>query len=269
MTRTRISRLATSALMATLATASGHAALAASSSDIALPERGVVCDPIAQGGPTCYDANGIAVQATRRYYGTPAAERLIKRYSGRPMPKEFNLSNGVTCNADRQRCWRFDNRGRETAERVTRQLYGDGQASGSPVVTESNALCNITRNDLRVYEGGCVLKKLVGTNERRYVVTTNDNRRYSFQQNGNQFTVSDATGTWPARYQDQGRTGIFRWEKIKLTATRRSPSGSSYGQPNRYPYGNPSGSGYGSGYGSSGNAPYNRNADQFLDELFQ
>lgn len=263
MTRTRISRLATSALMASLAAVSGQAALAASSSDIALPERGVVCDPMAQGGPTCYDATGIAVQATRRYYGTPAAERLIKRYSGRPMPKEFNLSNGVTCNADRQRCWRYDNRGRETAERVTRQLYGDGQASGSPVVTESNALCNITRNDLRVYEGGCVLKKLVGTNERRYVVTTNDNRRYSFQKNGNQFTVSDATGTWPARYQDQGRTGIFRWEKIKLTATRRSPSGSgsSYGRPNGYPYGYP--------YGSGGNAPYNRNADQFLDELFQ
>jgi hypothetical protein len=259
MTRTRIYRLATSALMATLAAASGQAALAASSSDIALPERGVVCDPMAQGGPTCYDANGITVQATRRYYGSPEAERLIRRYSGRPMPKEFNLSNGVTCNATRQRCWRVDNRGRETAERMARQLYGDGQASGSPVVTESNALCNITRNDLRVYEGGCVLKKLVGSNERRYVVTTNDNRRYSFQKNGNQFTVSDATGTWPARYQDQGRTGIFRWEKIKLTATRRSSS--SYGKPNGYPYGYP--------YGSGGNAPYNRNADQFLDELFQ
>ena len=93
------------------------------------------------------------------------------------------------------------------------------------------------------------------------MLTTHDNRRYSFQKNGNQFTVSDATGTWPARYQDQGRTGIFRWEKIKLTATRRSPSGSSYGKPNAYPYGYP--------YGSGGNTPYNRNTDQFLDELFQ
>lgn len=240
-------------------------ATAASGVDLVSPN--FVCD---RNQEVCYDAQGPALNQTRRTYGEKAERRLLKQLSGRPPVTTFSFSNGALCDVRDRTCWDDGNLRRNVSNRYTQHLFaGGGGAVGSRT-------CQLIQRGRRLYEGSCSLSRRNLAGGMAYVVETQDGRRYSFYNEGyGRLVLRDATGVWPVSTGNVGSRVSFRWADVELLASR--PGGSSWGSDQGgYGYGAPYGSPYGSGYGQGapdprGAAPSNpaQALDSLLNSLFR
>jgi len=87
------------------------------------PERGVVCDRIEQ---ACYDGDGPAVAATKKYLGPEAAEEFQRKVAtvGADNMRSIEFSDRVYCSYKTQLCKksRYSN---DVAPHHTKALFGE------------------------------------------------------------------------------------------------------------------------------------------------
>lgn len=189
------------------------------------PSRGVLCDRASQ---ICYDREGISLGITRQYFGPAAERKLMGELSGRPIPKEFRLSNGAVCSVPMGLCWSDGFAKRQVSREMSRDLFGTnvpgGQANGNPDrdVSRFTGICSLAQGGRELYDGRCGMRRISNDSSGmvRYVVAQPDGRRFNFTNRSGRLEVTDASGTWPVTFFDHGYTGVFRWRDMTLVATR-------------------------------------------------
>lgn len=182
-----------------------------------IPSPGVVCDRMRF---TCYDSSGPSVSLTRRWYGQRAEQDLLRRLSGKPPSRDFQLSGGEVCDTRLKFCWTDGWRRSRVDERLTRQLFGDSGGGWNPGPARPDRVCALNQRGRRLFQGGCQLSRGVENGYRAYVVETRDNRRYAFVIRSSGLTLRDATGTWPVRINELGDSVVFSWTDLQLQVSR-------------------------------------------------
>ena len=185
------------------------------------PSKGALCDRTSQ---ICYDRQGISLGITRQYFGPGAERNLMAQISGRPMPREFRLSNGAVCSLQMELCWSDGFSKRQISREMSRDLFGTRPAPVSPdrEVTRFTGFCSLAQGGKQLYDGPCGLRRVSRdiSGVSRYVVVQQDGRRFNFSNSSGRLEVSDSSGNWPVAFFDHGYTGVFRWRDMTLVATR-------------------------------------------------
>lgn len=191
----------------------------AQSQPVSSPSPGVICDRI---GQVCYDRQGLSLGFTRQFFGSGAADRQMAALSGRPLPREFRLSNGAVCSLQMQRCWSDGFARRIVSTAMTRDLFGSAAVADDREVTRFSGFCTLAQGARQVYDGPCALRRVSRDSSglTRYVVMQPDGRRFNISNRSGRLELSDATGDWPVAFFDHGYTGVFRWRDMTLVATR-------------------------------------------------
>lgn len=186
---------------------------------VSSPSPGVICDRVSQ---VCYDRQGLSLGLTRQIFGSGAADRQMAMLSGRPLPREFRLSNGAVCSLQMQRCWSDGFAKRIVSTAMTRDLFGSAAVADDREVTRFSGFCTLAQGGNQVYDGPCALRRVSRDSNglTRYVVMQPDGRRFNISNRSGRLEVSDATGEWPVAFFDHGYTGVFRWRDMTLVATR-------------------------------------------------
>ena len=198
----------------------GHAQGAGVSS----PQQGVICDGA---GQVCYDGQGLSLGFTRTYFGAFAEQNALRNLNGQPVPRQFRLSNGAACDVNQRLCWSDGWAQRVVDRSLTSQLFGGSDGGGNNSNT-STGLCRLNQGFRTIYNGQCDLKELTNERHKRFVVNLGNGSRYSFEDRGNGFRISDGMGgSWPVSFSDQGRSAVFRWADMNLNVTQNAYQGGS------------------------------------------
>jgi len=188
---------------------------------VSSPSKGVLCD---RAGQICYDRQGISLGLTRQYFGPTAERKLMGELSGRPMPREFRLSNGAVCSLQQELCWSDGFAKRQISREMSRDLFGTTTAAvnNDREVIRFSGFCTLAQGGKQLYDGPCGLRRISRDSSgiTRYVVAQQDGRRFNFSSNTGRLEVNDSSGTWPVAFFDHGYTGVFRWRDMTLVATR-------------------------------------------------
>jgi hypothetical protein len=187
---------------------------------VSSPSKGVLCDRV---GQICYDRQGISLGLTRQYFGSTAERKAMAELAGRPMPKEFRLSNGAVCGLQMQLCWSDGFSKRQISRDLTIALFGSLPATmGDKEVSNYSGFCTLAQGGRQLYDGPCALRRVSRDSSgiTRYVVEQKDGRRFNFSNRSGRLEVSDGSGEWPVAFFDHGYTGVFRWRDMTLVATR-------------------------------------------------
>jgi hypothetical protein len=193
------------------------------------PRPGVVCDA---GGKLCYDQAGLSLGLTREYFGAYAEQNALRNLGGQAPPRQFQLSNGNSCDVMARSCWTDSWDRRQVNGALTNQLFG-GSGSGSGGGSGSQiraAQCRMTRWFKTLYNGACELRENRSNQGRLLEVNLQDGNLYSISKpRGGSYQISDRNGTtWPVQVNDQGRTISFTWSDRVLTVTPQvAPSNGS------------------------------------------
>lgn len=191
------------------------------------PTAGVVCD---QTGQTCFDSNGLSLGLTRQYFGAYAEQNVLRNLNGQPAPRQFRLSNGAACDANQRLCWSDGWAQRVVDRNLSSQLFGNngGGGGGGSDTNSATGLCRLTQGFRTVYNGQCDLKELTNNQRKRFVVNLSNGSRYSFEDRGNGYRITDGMGgSWPVSFNDQGRSALFRWADMSLSVTQNAYQGGS------------------------------------------
>ncbi|MBE9155131.1 YcgJ family protein [Cyanobium sp. LEGE 06113] len=213
------STAAVAAASAGLGLLAGAAPAAAMPRWLSSPEAGVVCDQRAQ---TCFSSKGVSLEETRRQFGSQAARRLQTSLIGRPVPQEFQLTDGSLCSLRAETCWERGSDRQRVERELTRVLFGRVSRNDREVTTYEGR-CTLAQGSRLLHDGDCSLRLVERSNGvTRYVVTQPDGRRFNFSDRSGRLEVRDATGTSPVTFIDHGYTGVFRWRNLTLVATREN-----------------------------------------------
>ncbi len=186
---------------------------------LSYPRQGVVCDGV---GRVCYDSYGPSIGITNEVYGQKAANQLTRALSS-STSRDFRLSTGQACSVAKRTCWNDGWNERVVAPGLTQQLFaGSGVRPGQAQVSRDSGLCSLSRSAQRVYDGPCLLKKVMQGGQNRYEVLLQNGNRYVFQELAGRFEIRDGFGgVWPVTLVDHGSTGVFRFGDYKLVATQQ------------------------------------------------
>lgn len=186
------------------------------------PAAGVVCDRSAQ---SCYDSSGLSLGLTRQYFGAYAEQNVLRNLNGQAPPRQFRLSNGEACDVNQRLCWSDGWAQRSVDRQLSQQLFGN--SGGGSNATTSTGLCRLNQGFRTLYSGACDLRELSNDNRRRFVVKLGNGARYTFEDRGNGYRISDGMGgNWPVSFNDQGRSAVFRWADMNLSVTQNAYQGS-------------------------------------------
>ncbi len=197
---------------------------------ITFPQSGVICD---RGTRICYDRGGISLPLTRREFGNRAEQDLVRKLSGRPSPREFQLSTGEVCDLRRQTCWDDGWRQSNVSYRLSGQLFGLSAGPGRPGnpswtrANTTNGFCDLSQRGRRIFSGRCELMQRPTASGTAYRVDFRDGRQYSFYNRQGRLVMVDATGTWPVDYSLAGNGGRFRWGSFELLASQSRDGGTN------------------------------------------
>lgn len=188
------------------------------------PSAGVVCDQTAQ---SCYDSTGLSLGLTRQYFGAYAEQNVLRNLNGQAPPRQFRLSNGAACDVNQRVCW-SDGWAQRTVDRqLSSQLFGNSGGGGSNNQT-ATGLCRLNQGFRTIYNGQCDLKEISNERRKRFVVNLGNGSRYTFEDRGNGYRISDGMGgNWPVSFNDQGRSAVFRWADMNLSVTQNAYQGGS------------------------------------------
>ncbi len=192
------------------------------------PSAGVVCDQTAQ---SCYDSTGLSLGLTRQYFGAYAEQNVLRNLNGQAPPRQFRLSNGAACDVNQRVCW-SDGWAQRTVDRqLSSQLFGNsggGSGGGGGTNATATGLCRLNQGFRTIYNGQCDLKEISNEKRKRFVVNLGNGSRYSFEDRGNGYRISDGMGgSWPVSFNDQGRSAVFRWADMNLSVTQNAYQGGS------------------------------------------
>ena len=191
---------------------------------VSSPSRGVICDGA---GQVCYDSQGLSLALTRSYFGAFAEQNAQRNLNGQPIPRQFRLSNGAACDVNQRLCWSDGWSQRVVDRNLTGQLFGSSGGGGGNTTT-STGLCRLNQGFRTLYNGQCDLKELSNERRKRFVVSLGNGSRYSFEDRGNGYRISDGTGgSWPVTFSDQGRSAVFRWADMTMAVTQNAYQGGS------------------------------------------
>lgn len=196
----------------------------AQGSGVSSPQQGVICDGA---GQVCYDSQGLSLGLTRTYFGAFAEQNALRNLNGQPVPRQFRLSNGAACDVNQRLCWSDGWAQRVMDRSLTSQLFGGSGGGGSNSNT-STGLCRLNQGFRTIYNGQCDLKELSNDQRKRFVVNLGNGSRYSFEDRGNGYRITDGMGgSWPVSFNDQGRSAVFRWADMNLSVTQNAYQGGS------------------------------------------
>lgn len=196
----------------------------AQGSGVSSPQQGVICDGA---GQVCYDSQGLSLGLTRTYFGAFAEQNALRNLNGQPVPRQFRLSNGAACDVNQRLCWSDGWAQRVMDRSLTSQLFGGSGGGGSNSNT-STGLCRLNQGFRTIYNGQCDLKELSNDKRKRFVVNLGNGSRYSFEDRGNGYRITDGMGgSWPVTFNDQGRSAVFRWADMNLSVTQNAYQGGS------------------------------------------
>ena len=191
-------------------------------SSVTSPQQGVICDGA---GQICYDAQGLSLGLTRTYYGAFAEQNAQRNLNGQPLPRQFRLSNGAACDVNQRLCWSDGWAQRVVDRSLSSQLFGNS-GGGSSSTSTATGQCRLTRTFFTIFNGPCDLKEVSNEKRKRFVVNLGNGSRYSFEDRGNGYRITDGMGgNWPVTFTDQGRSAVFRWADQSLSVTQNAYSG--------------------------------------------
>lgn len=191
---------------------------------VSSPQQGVICDGA---GQVCYDAQGLSLGLTRNYFGAFAEQNALRNLNGQPVPRQFRLSNGAACDVNQRLCWSDGWAQRQVDRGLSTQLFGNSAGGGSNA-NSSTGLCRLTQGFRTIFNGQCDLKELTNNQRKRFVVNLGNGSRYSFEDRGNGYRITDGMGgNWPVSFSDQGRSAVFRWADMNLSVTQNAYQGGS------------------------------------------
>ncbi|MFM7549746.1 MAG: YcgJ family protein [Cyanobacteriota bacterium] len=203
---------------------SGLAAVA-QGAGISSPQQGVICDG---SGQVCYDAQGLSLGLTRTYFGAFAEQNALRNLSGQPAPRQFRLSSGAACDVNQRLCWSDGWSQRVVDRTLSGQLFGNGGGGPNKPSGTATGLCRLTQGFRTIFNGQCELKEVSNDRRRRFVVNLGNGVRYSFEDRGSGYRISDGMGgSWPVTFNDQGRSAVFRWADRSLSVTQNAYQGGS------------------------------------------
>ena len=190
---------------------------------VSSPQQGVICDGA---GQVCYDAQGLSLGLTRNYFGAFAEQNALRNLNGQPVPRQFRLSNGAACDVNQRLCWSDGWAQRQVDRGLSTQLFGtSGGGSGTNTAT---GLCRLSQGFRTIFNGPCDLKELTNNQRKRFVVNLGNGSRYSFEDRGNGYRITDGMGgSWPVSFSDQGKSAVFRWADMNLSVTQNAYQGGS------------------------------------------
>lgn len=192
---------------------------------VSSPQQGVICDGA---GQVCYDAQGLSLGLTRNYFGAFAEQNALRNLNGQPVPRQFRLSNGAACDVNQRLCW-SDGWGQRQVDRsLSTQLFGNSAGGSGSNTNSATGLCRLTQGFRTVFNGQCDLKELTNNQRKRFVVNLGNGSRYSFEDRGNGYRITDGMGgSWPVSFSDQGKSAVFRWADMNLSVTQNAYQGGS------------------------------------------
>jgi hypothetical protein len=196
-------------------------------SSVTSPQQGVVCDGA---GQICYDAQGLSLGLTRTYYGAFAEQNALRNLNGQAVPRQFRLSNGAACDVNQRLCWSDGWSQRVVDRSLSSQLFGNsgggGGGGGGSSTSTATGQCRLTRTFFTIFSGPCDLKEISNEKRKRFVVNLGNGSRYSFEDRGNGYRITDGQGgNWPVTFSDQGRSAVFRWADQSLSVTQNAYTG--------------------------------------------
>lgn len=195
---------------------------------VSSPQQGVICDGA---GQVCYDAQGLSLGLTRTYFGAFAEQNAVRNLNGQPVPRQFRLSSGAACDVNQRLCWSDGWAQRQVDRGLSTQLFGSSGGAGGGGGNNANAatgLCRLTQGFRTIYNGQCDLKEVTNNQRKRFVVNLGNGSRYSFDNRGDGYRISDGMGgSWPVSFSDQGRSAVFRWADMNLSVTQNAYQGGS------------------------------------------
>lgn len=193
-------------------------------SGVSSPQAGVICDGA---GQVCYDAQGLSLGLTRTYFGAFAEQNAQRNLGGQPLPRQFRLSNGAACDVNQRLCWSDGWAQRVVDRSLSSQLFGSNGGGGNTSPT-ATGVCRLVQGFRTLYNGACDLKEVSNEKRKRFVVNLGNGSRYSFEDRGNGYRISDGMGgSWPVTFQDRGPSAIFRWADMNLSVTQNAYQGGS------------------------------------------
>ncbi|MFM7086870.1 MAG: YcgJ family protein [Cyanobium sp.] len=192
----------------------------AQSSTVLFPRPGVICDSPAR---ICYDSLGPSIAITRDSYGPIAAAALSASMAATGNRPDFRLSSGQACVIARRTCYDDGWSMRNVSYSLTRQLFGMAPPVPGPTpgqVSRDRGLCSVSRGSDAVFDGPCLMKRVLINGQNRYEVRLQNGNRFEFAQQGTGYLIRDGFGsTWPVTFVDHGNTGIFRFGGYTLVTT--------------------------------------------------
>lgn len=195
------------------------------------PSAGVVCDQPAQ---LCYDSNGLSLSLTGQYFGSYAQQNAMQNLGGRRPAPSFNLSNGSRCDVRQLTCWSNGYGPASVNQQLTSQLFGGVPRPNpypnpypTPVPGPNPAgysgQCRLNSSGNAIYQGPCALNEVRQGYQPRFEVLLQNGTRYVFVQGPGGYQISDGLGgRWPVQFNDNGRSGIFRWGSMSLAVTQNN-----------------------------------------------
>jgi hypothetical protein len=201
--------------------------------NLLFPSAGVVCDQLER---LCYDSQGLSLGLTGQYFGAFAEQNALRNLGGRRPRPAFNLSDGSRCDVRQMTCWSGGGFGQpQINQQLTSYLFGGMPQprpnppmpgpgpQPSPVPGGYTAQCRLMRGGSNLYNGPCALNEVRQGYQPRFEVLFQNGPRYVFQQSGSGYQISDGSGgSWPVQFSDNGRSGIFRWADLTLSATQNN-----------------------------------------------
>lgn len=203
----------------------GAGSAEAQGAGVSSPQQGVICDGA---GQVCYDAQGLSLGFTRTYFGAFAEQNALRNLSGQPVPRQFRLSNGAACDVAQRLCWSDGWAQRQVDRSLSAQLFGSSGSAGGGSTNAGTATgqCRLNRVFFTVFNGPCDLREVSNERRKRFVVNLGNGSRYSFEDRGQGFRISDGMGgSWPVTFSDKGRSAVFRWADMNLTVTQNAYQG--------------------------------------------
>ena len=196
------------------------------------PRAGVLCDP---GGQLCYDQAGLSLGLTREYFGTYAEQNALRNLAGQAPPRQFQLSNGSTCDGMARTCWSDGWSRQRVNAALSSQLYGGAAGGGGGSVTQARqGQCKLSRWFKTLFNGSCELREIGSNRGRLLEVSLQDGNVYTISRpRSGSYQISDRNGTaWPLQVREQGGTTSFTWSDRALSVTPQTApsSGLSLGQ---------------------------------------
>jgi hypothetical protein len=203
----------------------GATAADAQGSGVSSPQQGVICDGA---GQVCYDSQGLSLGLTRTYFGAFAEQNAQRNLNGQPLPRQFRLSNGAACDVNQRQCWSDGWAQRVVDRSLTGQLFGNSGGGSAEKPGTATGLCRLMQGFRTLYNGACDLKEVSNEKRKRFVVNLGNGSRYSFEDRGNGYRISDGMGgSWPVTFQDRGTSAMFRWADMNLSVTQNAYQGGS------------------------------------------